>query len=257
MEQPAYWHKQRDKPLFPELEWSRPEHKAKAGKLLIIGGTAQGFSAPAEAYAEALKSGVGSVHVLLPGALKKTIGKLFPEAEFAPTTPSGSFGATALAEFCDAGEWADAVLLPGDIGRNSETEILLENFFEKFDRQITLAEDAADLFCTAPHAVAHRPETLLVLSPHQLQKLGSSLRFPRAFTSTMGLVAMVDALHEFSKRYSFYLVVQYEDHTVAAVNGQVSTTEGIAMPSAAKFATWRLQNPNKPFESLTAAIYSK
>lgn len=248
----SYWQKQGSEPLFPELEWSRPQHKKQAGKLLIIGGTSQGFSAPAEAYAEATKAGIGSVRVLLPDSLRKTVGKLFPEAEYAPVTPSGSFGATALADFCDASEWADALLLPGSIGRNSETEALLENFFEKYDGQLTLSGDAADIFCQMPHPIAHRPDTLLVLELAQLQKLGSNLRFPRAFTSAMGLAPLADALHEFTKRFAPYIVVPYENQVVVAVSGQVSTTEA-ATPSAAKAATWWLQTSAKPFEALTVS----
>lgn len=254
MEQ-SYWLKQNDKPLFPELEWSRPEHKGQAGKLLIVGGTAQGFSAPADAYAEAVKAGIGTVRVLLPDALKKTVGKFFPEAEYAPVTPSGSFGASSLADFCNASEWADGLLLPGDIGRNSETEALLENFLGRYTGQLTLSGDAADIFCETVHPVAHRPNTLLALNFAQLQKLGSSLRFPRAFTTTMGLVALADALHEFTKRFAFFVITSYENQTLVAVAGQISTTT-VPVPSAAVTATWWLQNPTRTFEALTTACWS-
>ena len=56
----TYWHKQSDKPLFPELEWSRPENKQQAGKLLVIGGNKFGFVEPSEAFAAAEKAGVGN-----------------------------------------------------------------------------------------------------------------------------------------------------------------------------------------------------
>lgn len=255
MEQ-SYWLKQGAEPLFPELEWSRPEHKAQAGKLLIIGGTAQGFSAAAEAYAQAGQAGIGSVRVILPDKLHKAVGKLFPEAEFAPSTPSGSFGMSALAELRDASQWADAVLLPGDIGRNSETEALLENFCEKYTGPLVCGNDAADIFAQAPHPVAHRPGSLLVLTPAQLQKLGTACHFPRAFTSTMGLVALADALHELTKRFAFYIAVDYEKQIVIATAGQVSTTQNGRL-HAASAATWWLQNPAKPFEALTTAVYAR
>ena len=69
---------------------SRPENKLQAGKLLIVGGHAQGFARPAEAFALAEKAGAGSVRVLLPDALQKTLGKAFLGAEFAPSSPSAS-----------------------------------------------------------------------------------------------------------------------------------------------------------------------
>lgn len=255
-----YWHRQTDKPLFPELEWSRPEHKAQAGKLLIIGGNAQGFAAPAEAYGLAEKAGAGIVRVLLPEALHKAVGKLFPAADFAPSTPSGSFGTSALAELCDASLWADAVLFPGDLSRNSETTVLLENFLEKYSGQATLTKDAADIFCQQPFTILHRPDTLLVVAMGQLRRLGGEAHFARAFTSEMGLVQLVEALHEFTKRFSLCLITKHQNHFVIAVNGQVSTTPlKVEKPlwrleTAARASVWQLQNRSKPFEALTTAV---
>jgi NAD(P)H-hydrate repair Nnr-like enzyme with NAD(P)H-hydrate dehydratase domain len=257
----SYWSKQVDKPLFPELEWSRPENRLQAGKLLVIGGNSQGFAAPAEAYGLAEKAGAGTVRVLLPESLRKSIGKLFPEADFAPSTPSGSFGTSALAEWCDAGQWADAVLFPGDITRNSETTMLLENFLEKYDGQATLTRDAADLICQQPITVLHRPKTLLVLAMGQLRQLGAEAHFARAFTTEMGMLTLVEGLHEFTKRNSLYIITKHQGHYVTAVNGQVSTTKirkdaPIWRPHTASSAcVWWLQNPSKPFEALTTSIF--
>ncbi len=256
MDQP-YWHKQTASPLFPELEWSRPETKALAGKLLIIGGTAQGFAAPAEAYGQAAKAGAGTLRVLLPASLQKTVGKLFPAAEFAAATPSGSFGATAFAEFCDNSEWADAVLFPGDMGRNSETTALLENFLDRYKGQTTLSGDAAELFCVQPHAILQRAETLLVLDMSQLQRFGTNAKFARAFTSTMGNAPLAEALHEFTKRFAPYFIIKYENQLFVAAGGQVSSTTTISsiIEVAASGSLWWLQNATKPFEALTTSVY--
>src|SRR5690606_2345051 len=57
-----YWRRQTPgEPLFPDVLWSRPEQKTTAGKLLVIGGNLHAFAAPAEAYNEAEKAGVGTV----------------------------------------------------------------------------------------------------------------------------------------------------------------------------------------------------
>ncbi len=50
----------------------------------------------------------------------------------------------------DVGQWADATLLAGDFGRNSETAILLEQFIEKFRVQLVITQDAADYFTKNP-----------------------------------------------------------------------------------------------------------
>jgi len=262
MEQ-TFWLKQTDKPLFPELEWSRPETKATAGKLLIIGGNSQGFAAPAEAYGLAEKAGIGSVRVLLPESLRKSVGKLFPEADFAPSTPSGSFAVQALAELCDASLWADGVLFPGDMTRNSETTVLLENFFEKYSGQVTLTKDVADLFCQEPIAILHRPETLLVIAMGQLRRLGSNAHFPRAFTSELGLVQLVENLHEFTKRFSLAIITKHQGHYIVALNGQVSTTKIKTdkpvwrLSTAATATVWWLQTPTKPLAALSTAAFGQ
>ncbi|HXY18323.1 MAG TPA: hypothetical protein VEH48_02805, partial [Candidatus Nitrosopolaris sp.] len=121
-----------DKPLFPDLLWSRPENKRQRGKLLIVGGNSHGFAAPASAFAAAGTAGIGAARVLLPDATQKTIGTGFTDAVFAPSTPSGSFSRQALAELLENAGWADGVLLAGDFGRNSETAILLESFLDKY-----------------------------------------------------------------------------------------------------------------------------
>ena len=55
-----FWKKQEPgKPLFPDVEWNKPERRDQAGKLGIIGGNKLGFLAVAESYQESLKTGVG------------------------------------------------------------------------------------------------------------------------------------------------------------------------------------------------------
>ena len=47
----SYWKKQSiDAPLFPDIEWSKPENRLQAGKLGIIGGNKLGFAGVAEAF---------------------------------------------------------------------------------------------------------------------------------------------------------------------------------------------------------------
>jgi hypothetical protein len=192
--------------------------------------------------------------------MQKVVGSIFPEAEFAPSTPSGSFASSALAPLLDGAGWSDGVLLAGDIGRNSETTVLLESFLEKYTGQVTLTKDAADLFCQQPISVLHRPDTLLVVAIGQLRRLGSEAHFARAFTTDMGLVQLAEALHEFTKRFALSIITKHQNHYVVALNGQVSTTPIKTekpiwrLQTAAHASVWWLQNPTKPFEALTTSI---
>lgn len=256
-----YWHKQTaDKPLFENILWARPETRHGAGKLLVAGGNIHGFAAAGEAYAAAEKAGAGTIRALLPDALKKTIGSLGPY-EFAPSTPSGGFGRDALNELLLQADWADAVLLAGDMGRNSETSILLESFVQKYTGQLVITKDAADYFLKLPELVANRPETTLVLNLGQLQRLGTALKFETPFLMSMGLLLLVQALHAFTKQYPELVIVTKElDTTVVAHQGRVSSTKSPGTTedlwqtqTAAKAAVLWLQNPTRPFESITSS----
>lgn len=257
---PTFWYKQTiSDPLFPELLWSRPENKAHAGKLLIIGGNSWGFSAPATAYDEAVKAGVGSARVLLPEAVHKVIGHVLEHAEAAASTPSGSFSKQALGEALAQAAWSDGVLLAGDLGRNSETAILIEQLLTKYTGQATLTKDGVDYAINLAPVVALRPNTTLVLSLGQLQKLTTALRFDQAITSTMDLVHLIDALNIFTTKYPINIVVKHFNNMIVAVNGLVSSTK-IAhelpiwrVKTAAHSAVWWLQNPQKTFESLSVS----
>ena len=257
-----HWQRQQpNKALFDDLLWSRPENKQQAGKLLIVGGHAQGFARPAEAYALAETAGAGSVRVLLPDALQKTLGKAFLGAEFAPSSPSGSFAGSALGELLPHAAWSEGVLLAGDLGRNSETAILIEKFLEHYGGQVTLTCDAIDYVVATPYPVLQRPNTLLVLSFAQLQKFGVNIKYSNAFTFSMDLLRLIDALSELTKRYKMAIITKHLDTILVAVDGYITTTKLTKpMPvwrlkTAASTSVWWMQNPSKPLEALTTGVF--
>lgn len=253
------WHKQTTEPLFPNLLWSRPENKQHAGKLLIIGGNLHGFAAPASAYQVASKAGIGVSKVLLPDALQKTVGRILDNGEFAPSTPSGSFSKQALASWLDWAGWSDAVLLAGDLGRNSETAVAIESFVAKIVKQVTVTKDAVDYFYADPNKVLNRPNTTLILTLAQLQKLARHSQYPEAVTFGMGLAQLVDWLSGFSQAHQANFITYHNETIFVAVNGEVSTThvgekESWRVNTAASAAVWWLQNPSKTFQALTTSL---
>jgi hypothetical protein len=255
------WQKQSvDTPLFPDMLWSRPERRDQAGKLLIIGGNQYGFSAAGEAFTAAAQAGIGVSRVLLPNKLKPTVGKLFPEAEFTPSTPSGSFAKASLAEWLETASWADAVLIAGDVGHNSETALLLESFIDKYPGPLTITQDAAEYTITNPAQILARPDSLLVLSMGQLQKLAKHAHTSNAVTQAMGLPELTSWLEQFTQDSSLYIVTKHHQHILVAVNGQVSScpltdseTDAWRVATASRASVWWLQHPAKPFETITTS----
>ena len=256
-----FWYKQTaEHPLFPELLWSQPENSRFAGKLLIVGGSKHSFALPALAYTESGKAGIGVRRVILPDSLQKTVTPLLNEGEYAHGTPSGSFGLKSLAVLLDSAHWADAVLLAGNFGRNSETAVLIERFLQKYTGWTVITKDAVEDLVAAPEPIMDRPRTALVVNLSQLQRLGTACRLPQAITFSMGLVQLVAWLHNFTQQFPLLIVVKYADTLCAAHDGKVNTTKSQEdMPlwrikTASHLATWLAQNPSKPFQAATCAV---
>jgi NAD(P)H-hydrate repair Nnr-like enzyme with NAD(P)H-hydrate dehydratase domain len=256
-----YWLQQSsDKPLFSNIEWSKPEQKSHAGRLGIIGGNSLGFAGVAEAYQTALQSGVGYTRALLPASLKKNIPISMTDVLFGATNPSGSLARDAMTDMLALGEWASGILLIGDSGRNSETAILYEEFVQKYPGLLILTRDAIDLLRSSSNVIVDRPNTLLVMSFAQLQKLFQSVYYPKVLTFSMQLTNLVEILHKFTITYPATISVLHQNTMLVAHNGTVTSTpndnpmaiwKGTTATRAAAYWIW---NPGKPLESVTASL---
>ncbi len=256
-----YWKRQSaEKPLYPDIEWSKPENKAFAGKLGIIGGNKLGFAGVAEAYTIAKQAGIGDIRVLLPDVLRKTIPASITDAHFAPTNPSGSLSNDAAPEMATIANWATGVLLIGDAGRSSDTAILYEQFVNTYQGQLVVTRDAVDLLKNSAQTLVDRPNTLLVVSFAQLQKLFQSVYYPKVLTFSMQLTNLIEALHKFTISYPVSIAVLHKDHFIIAHNGEVVTSEwGNPMAIwrgsvAARAAVYWFWNPGKPLEATATSI---
>ena len=260
----SYWKKQAPgTPLFPDIEWSKPEQRNFAGRLGIVGGNTLGFAGVAEAYSIARDAGLGQARVLLPDVLKKTIPSSITEALFAPTNPSGSLAKEAATELSALGAWAESILLIGDAGRSSETAILYERFLEDYKGPLTITRDAIDLVKNNSQALVNRPNTLIIASFAQLQKLFQSVYYPKVLTFSMQLTNLVEAMHKFTITYPVTIAVLHRESFIIAHDGEVVTTpwdnpmliwRGNV---AAKAATYWLWTPSKPLQATATAIVAK
>lgn len=257
---PTYLHHQTPgKPLFSDTLWNRPERRSAAGKLALIGGRAQGFNAVSLAYTAASRGGIIVIRTLLPDALKKVVSQILPESEFAPSTKSGSFSANALSEWLSLAEWADGVLICGDLGKNSETAILLERFIEKNPNYLTLIGDALDLAISSPLSLMNVNQLLIGAELSQLQKLLINIRYPMAIRSQMTLFTLADLMHTLTQHYPWAILTEHLNLFFAAYRGEVSTTPVInqSLESASSWCSvWVAQQPANPFAAISSALYA-
>lgn len=257
----SYWQRQTtEKPLFPDIEWNKPEQRSRAGKLGVIGGNKLGFAAAAEAYSTALQTGAGEVRVLLPDVLKKNIPTTMTDVQFVATNLSGSVSVEALPDLIALGDWADALLFIGDAGKNSQTASLYERFMAHYDKPMILTRDAIDLLQNSMSILLDKPHITLIASFAQVQKIFRGVYYPKILTFSMQLAQLVDNLHKFTITYPVTIVTFHTDQLIIAYNGQVVThpwTNPMAIwrgTVAAQAAAYLLWTPLKPLESIAASL---
>ena len=257
------WQKQpKDKPLYPDLLWSKPENKSQAGKLLVIGGSAGSFKVVSSAYQFADKAGAGSIRLLMPDAIRPYFSRLqepsLQTMEFAPSNKSGGFAKSALAEFLELSQWANHVLLAGDFGKNSETTILLETYLKKSKAPLTISADTIKSLDVKQALKSVRPDTFLGLEFGQLQQLGVQLGLKQAITSTMPAEKLASVLSEITAFDSLNIAGYFNGLLWAASNSKAVSTPSKPVDYAklaSYVAVWCMQNPSKKIEAMATAIY--
>ncbi len=258
-----YWKRQTpEKPLYPEIEWNKPERKDQAGNLLVIGGNKLGFSAVAESYNAARETGAGAIRVLLPDCLKSTVPKTLQDVIFAACNTSGGLNKDAEPELLASAQWSNGILMIGDAGRNAETAILYETFLERHQGPLTISRDAIDLIKNNPRLLVEREQTLIVASFAQVQKLFQGVYYPKMLTFNMQLLQLVEALHKFTITYPSTIMTLHNETIIIAHSGEVVTQEWTNPMAiwrgnvATTAATYRLWTHDTFLKSTAASIAS-
>ena len=256
-----YWKRQDPtKPLFSDIEWSKPEQRSARGRLGIVGGNKLGFAGVAASYGAAHEAGAGEVRVLLPDVLRSSVPSTMTDVVFGGSNPSGSLAQTALDDMRALAAWSSCILLIGDAGRNSETAITYEMFLQSYVGPLVITRDAFDLIRSGSQQLVSRPSTVLILSFAQLQKLFQEVYYPKVLTFSMQLMQLVEAVHKFTITYPVTLVVLHKDTLVVARDGEVTTTvwdtpmaiwRGTTATRAACYLMW---TPSQPLEAVTASL---
>jgi len=257
----SYWQRQEPgKPLFPDVEWNRPERLDQSGRLAIIGGNKLGFSSVAEAYATAQTTGVGQVRVLLPDVLKKSVPSSMTDVLFAPTNPSGSLAQAAITEAVSLRDWSDVLLLIGDSGRNSQTAIVHEELVKRSQQPVVITRDAIDLLQNSFAEILDNQHVVFVASFAQVQKIFRSVYYPKMLTFSIQLAQFVDILHKFTITYPLTLATFHADTILIAQHGTVTSTPW-SQPMAlwqgtvpTRIAAYTMWNPATPLQAATASL---
>lgn len=261
METHSYWLKQTPgTPLFPDIEWNKPERRGMAGKLGIVGGNKLSFIAAADSYQIATEAGVGEVQVLLPDALRKSVPPSMSDVNFAPTNHSGSLATEAATELAAMGEWADVLLFCGDAGKNSQTAMLYEAQIQDYKKPIVMTRDAIDLLQNSFPVLLENPNTVLVASLAQVQRIFRAVYYPKMIAFSMQLTQLVEVLHKFTITYPVSIMTLHNNQLIIARSGEVITQpwndpmriwRGHTAARAASYVVW---TPQAPLKALAASV---
>ncbi len=259
-----YWHRQSTKKLYSDIDLLPPEQKRFAGKVLVIGGNKGMFFAVASALEAAKRFGVGEVRALMPDSLKNQVPST-PELYFAEAEASGAFGRMALTEMLRQSEWADAVILIGDSGKNAETTLVFAEFMDKCQKPVFVTRDAVEAVTPSATDWGMREyETGVFLTMPQLQKMLRTMYYPKVVTLTMPTNQLVETLHKFTLSYPMTVATYHNDLVIIAQNGEV-VTQALGETAYTPISLWggsllvqsvvaRLWNAEKDYSKVFASV---
>lgn len=234
--------------------WSKPVTKRGAGKLLIVGGNSHGFAHVAKTYSQAEIAGAGNIRAIVPDSLAK-LTKGLGFIEYAPSNPSGGFAQRALSELLELAEWSDGVLLAGDLGKNSETSLLLENFMDKYSGVLVIDPEALGSLSLNTASLLDSDHRVVIWTRSDLQKAVTNLKLSKAITSESGKAQIAETLHEITSANNANIVVIDGQTVWIAQKSSVISTDAIQNIATAKLAVWTIQNPKKTKETLVCAAW--
>ncbi|MDR1032631.1 MAG: hypothetical protein LBL84_01315 [Candidatus Nomurabacteria bacterium] len=258
-----YWQKQDSTPLFEDIAWNKPEQKAHAGKLAIVGGNKLSFAAVSRSFAFAEGFGAGPVKAFVPDVLKPVLPHSVGIV-FAPSNHSGGLGREAKPALDALNGWANVTVLIGDLGKNSETAVLIDNFVAHQTGRLIITRDSVDLLANSASSMLERDGTVLIATFAQLQKLFRNAYYNKVLTFSMTLTNLVETLHKFTITYPVTVATLHQETAVVAHSGQVTTTplsktqyspltiwSGEAAIKAALYYLW---NPTKPLQAVATSF---
>lgn len=257
-----YWQRQEyDEPLFKDILWSIPETKARKKKLVLVGGNAHSFMGVAKSYELINQAGIGDCRVVLPKRLERLVGANLPNAVYLENNESGGITKDATNTMLEYERWGDGVLLAGELGHSSETSLFVNKYIEKSQKPLILSGDTLESFYENPEQLFEREDTVIVADFRQLQKFAPKLGAETPLTSDMGLVKLVESLHELTAEREALIVTVYQESVIVAMYGEVTSTHyktnaDWQQEVTARAAVFFVQHEGKPFQAVTSSLVS-
>lgn len=251
------WQKQDDQPLFPDILWSRPEQKAAKAKVLIIGGHYGGFEQVSKAAAFCESFGVGILKVILPDKLAKSFAFANDGFLFVPSTAEGELSLEAQEPIAEQLKSSDVVILPGDLGNNSQTSRVLTDLALKSTKKIVIYGDACKQLYSDINKILSRDNTAFVLEPGYLQQVLDKSTQAIAVTSSTGVIEAAQRLTELTNQIRASIVTQINQKVLAATDQEVVVSSSFPdlLDIACRVAILSAEHQSMDMPTLASACY--
>jgi hypothetical protein len=154
-----------------DIKFNMPENIRFSGRLLIIGGSHQNFSVATEALALSQSHGAGNSILALPDNLKHLLPKNLPtNINLLPSDKNGSFNLEAGEYLLSLSLHSEGILLPGMLGRGSQTSQVILSLVQQLNLPVIMAGDSV-LFLQNEVFYLQMPNLFLLLSLSLVQRL--------------------------------------------------------------------------------------
>ncbi|MDH4071004.1 MAG: NAD(P)H-hydrate dehydratase [Ignavibacteria bacterium] len=142
-------------------------HKHSVGKVLVIAGSRNYTGAPYMCAQSALRSGAGTVMLVVPSSIHLLLAKKLTEAMVlgVPETDEGTLSIDAFDTIEERIGWADVVVAGPGLSRHADTMFLLRRLLKKIPRPLVLDADGLAPLRDQPALVRQR-KSPTVLTPH-------------------------------------------------------------------------------------------
>jgi hydroxyethylthiazole kinase-like uncharacterized protein yjeF len=142
-------------------------HKYDVGKVFVLAGSRHFSGAPALCARAVLSAGAGAVILGIPDSLHQIVASHLTEIIFEPLaeTSTGTVARAAQDSIDARMAWADVVVIGPGLGRNEETDQLVQDLVKVSRKPIVLDADGLTAFSNAP-AILKSRKSPTVLTPH-------------------------------------------------------------------------------------------
>jgi len=146
---------------------SRTAHKYSVGKVFLLAGSRGFTGAPFMSAQSVLRSGAGAVILGIPRSIHAVLARKVTEVILLPLeeTSEGTVAPSAIEMIREKVGWADVVALGPGMGRNAETDKLIQTSVREIDKPLVIDADGLNALAGVS-AILRKRKAPTIVTPH-------------------------------------------------------------------------------------------